>query len=150
MVVSATTPAAGADWSLTVPAGHLYELLTVWAKLTTDANAANRSVVLGVSDGDATFLQLPPPALQTASLAYDYAWAQHGADHGGAPGQAIGLPRLVLEPGWVLSVTTANVQVGDQWSQPKLLVLDTLVAHGRVQVGELAELLVEVVAGPGS
>ena len=148
VVAAAATPAAGADWSLTVPAGHLYELLSVYASLVTDANVATRSVSLVLTDGQATYLVLAAPGTQAASLTWGYAWTQHGNAYAGADGIVSGIPRLLLEPGWTIAASTASKQAGDQWGTPRLLVLDTLIERGRVEVGQLPELLVEVV-NPG-
>lgn len=144
-VYSADAPAAGADWSLTVPSGHLYEIVSAYAQLVTSATSATREVLLKLTDGDATYLLLPPPGTQVASKTYDYAWAQHGGAYAGTGGLAITLPRLVLLPGWTIGSATTSIQAGDQWGTPRLLVLDTLFETGRVELDDVPELLVGVV-----
>ena len=57
-LVPVTSPAAGADWLTTVPAGHVYDLVSVQEQLVTSAVAGTRNARLQVNDGVATFLDL--------------------------------------------------------------------------------------------
>lgn len=145
IVVPVASPAAGSDWALTVPAGHLYQLLAVSAQLVTSATVATRVARLQVSDGNAVFLDLPPTATQAASLTRRYAWAPH------APGLAIGsgilsfVPDLALQTGWKLQTTTDLIDATDAWTAIRVLVADTTVRDGAIDLDTLPDLLVEVV-----
>jgi len=150
IVVPVDEPAAGADWSLTVPAGHLYHLVAVYGILTTDANVANRRPFLGFTDGQVTYLTIPPVAAIAASTTEYLNWTEHGDAYNSAPCQMMGLPELTLEPGWTIAPTTVNVQVGDQWSSVALLVIDTMIRDGSIDIGGIPGLLVEVVGGTAS
>jgi hypothetical protein len=141
-------PAAGADWTFTVPAGKVWEVISAFAVLVTDATVANRAARLVVGDGVATFLSIAPAGVQAASLTYRYAWVAVGVAYQTANGQVAALPRLVLEPGWTLGTSTEGLVAGDNWGVPSLLVLETEVKGGPVAMGELPELYVEVVAAP--
>jgi len=143
-------PAAGVNWSITVPSGRVWEVLSAFAELVTDATVANRAARLIVGDGSTTFLSIPPAGLQTASLTYRYAWLALGAAYQSGSGQAMALPRLVLEPGWTIGVSTEGLVAGDNWGAPRLLLLETEVKGGAVDLGELPELYVEVVTAPSA
>jgi len=147
-VIAGPAPAAGADWSVTVPAGKVWRLVSVQATLTTAVAVANRSPRLIVGDGDATFLTIPPVAVQAASLAGVFDWLEHGSAYTTAPDQVLSLPALVLEAGWTVGTSTTAIQAADQWSAQQLLVLETDVKGGAVDLGSLPDLTVEVVAGP--
>lgn len=146
--VTGAAPAAGADWSITVPAGHAYRLLAVTATLTTSATVADRTPRFRLSDGDAVFLDIPAVAVQAASLAGVFSWARNLGSYALGSAQAVGIPDLILQPGWIASVLTDNLDSGDAWSAPIALVDDMTVRGGPVDLGAAPELYVEVVAGP--
>jgi hypothetical protein len=149
-VVTVPQPAAGADWSLIVPAGSVYELVSVYGSLTTSAVVADRGARLQLGDGHATYLDLAPQAVQAASLTNRYAWAAGMSTFSADSGQVMGLPRLYLEPGWTLGSATDGIDVADQWSTVYALVLETVVRGGPVDLAMVPELYVEVLAAPGS
>jgi hypothetical protein len=149
-VESGADPAAGAEWSVTVEAGKVWELLSVFASLVTDATVATRAVRLQLGDGGVTYLDLVAADTQVASLTRRYAWLPTGAAYASASGIVSPLPRLILEPGWTLASVTDNLAAGDNWSAPRLLVVETTVRGGPVSLGELPELYVEVVSAPAA
>jgi hypothetical protein len=149
-VVTIPAPAAGADWSLVVPAGSVYSLISAYAELTTSATAANRGVRLQLGTGDLTYLDLAPQAVQAASLTTRYAWVQGMASYSADNGQVLGLPRLDLEPGWSIGTQTDLIDGADQWSAVSLLVLETVVRGGPLELAQAPDMFVEVVAAPGS
>lgn len=73
-VVRPTVPGAGAEWLATVPAGHVWWLRTAWAQLATSAVAADRVARLALTDGVATYLDVPPAEGQAASQTRRYSW----------------------------------------------------------------------------
>ncbi len=148
-VIAGPAPAAGVDWSITVPSGKVWRVLAILASLTTDATVAGRSVRLTASDGDTTFLSLPPVAVQAASLTGRYAWGEHVDSRTTSPDQVAALPPLTLQPGWVLRVTTTALQAADAWGAPAVLVVETTVRGGEVDLAALPDALVEVVGTPG-
>jgi hypothetical protein len=149
IVVRGSAPAAGADWSFLVPAGHVYRVVSLYARLVTDATVANRAVSLLASDGVATFLVIPPAAVQAASLTYDYAWWEHAPGALVGTGQGIPLVPLVLEAGWSLTASTALLKAGDAWGAPALAVIDTTVRDGAVDLGALPDMMVEISSAQG-
>lgn len=141
-IIVGAAPAAGADWSVTVPAGELWELRSVFAQLVTSAAVATRGARLVVNDGTAAFLTLPAPATQAASLTGTYTWAPHGPQLALAQANIGFVPELSLMPGWSIASSTAAIDAGDQWTAPRLYVVRTTVRSGDIDLGELPELVV--------
>src|SRR5580765_5947487 len=106
VVQAVANPAAGADWSVTVPAGHLWELLGITATLTTSAAVANRAAAIVLGDGVNPYLTIPAAVVQAATLAGVYSWS------GDAGAVALGvrqygpLPDLSVPAGWTIGSST--------------------------------------------
>lgn len=121
--ITGTDPAAGAQISETVPARRRWLLRSLTFSLTTDANAADRRVMIAITDGTNTYFFYPFGTVQTASLTYTYHLTQ------GLFGEAqmanniyTPLPTLfITEPYEILS-TLSNGQAGDDFTAPIMLV----------------------------
>jgi hypothetical protein len=122
-------------------------VLSLYAQLVTSATVAARQANLFVSDGVRTWLVLPPAATQAASLTYTYAWSEHASPLAVGTRQSVGIPGLVLEPGWSIGTSTALLDGADQWSGIYLAVLDTTIQGGPVELASVPSLVVEVVPG---
>jgi hypothetical protein len=113
------SPAAGADWSIPVPAGAYWEPLAIVATLTTSAVVANRGPRVIANDGGIAFASLPSPVSATASAAWRFTWAHDGVLNQSSPagtGVMQAIPDLIVPGGGSLSVATNNLDVADQWS----------------------------------
>lgn len=70
-----------------------------------------------------------------------------------APGwsnaDVVAIPELTLLPGWTIGTTTDNLQAVDQWSALRILVTQTTMAQGPIDIGELPELVIAM-ANPTS
>jgi len=118
--ITVTTPAAGAQFSLTVPAGVTWILNSVRAQLVTSAVVANRTPDLQVKDASGNIvMDAVAGTSQTASATDAWVWG---------PGlftsttlrqsDSVGIPTgMRLNAGWVLQMNVFNMDVGDQWSQ---------------------------------
>jgi hypothetical protein len=144
LVELSSDPAAGAAPSLAVPAGEVWEVVSVYAQLVTDATVANRLARLQLGDGTATYLDLAAPAVQAASLTHRYAWVQHGSAYAVGLAQVATIPRLVLAAGWTVAIATDNLAAGDNWTALRLLVVKTIVKGGAIDLADLPDLIVEV------
>lgn len=141
---SQAAPAAGVDWTITVPAGRLWRVIGVLATLTTAAAVATRVVRLQATDGNATYLDLAPAATQVISLVRVYQWAQ-GLQPLAIGGNITGaLPDVVLQPGSILRVTTDAINAADQWSAPVVYVEETLVQSGPYGLDDIPDMVVEI------
>jgi hypothetical protein len=117
-VVAVGNPAAGADYSIIVPAGVNWLVRSFRMQLVTSAAAANRFVTLRVDDGAANiFADISGGTVQAASLTFLYTWAN------GLPVSANnnvftnGLPtEMRLPGGFRIRTVTAAIQAADQFS----------------------------------
>lgn len=124
--VLVANPAAGAEWSATVPAGAWWELLGVEYTLTTSAVVANRQSVLRTRDADSrTVLRAEQSATQAASLAVAYtATPGLGAVVASTAGNSAPLatPPQILPAAWTVGTLTGNLDAGDAYSNITLQV----------------------------
>lgn len=148
IALSVAAPAAGADWTLTVPAGHVYQLLSVFATLVTSAVAATRIARLLLGDGDSTFLDVPPFASQITTLTRRYAWIPAGQAYATGLGILSPLPDVELQAGWTLGTTTDAIDITDQWSAIRVNVIDLWERRGPIGLNAEPEARVAVVV-PG-
>lgn len=146
--VPGAQPAAGADWTVTVPAGHVYQVLSVAATLTTSAVVANRVPRLIYSDGVADFLTVPPFAVVPASTGMRLSWFPLALGLSTGVAESTSIPEVTLLPGGSLRSSTGLIDPGDQWTAVVLQVLDTTERRGPVSLEEAAELSVVILSQP--
>ncbi len=127
--VQVGNPAAGADFTTTVPTGARWELVGVSAKLSTGIGVANRIANIVITDGVNQLFESTANVAQAASLADIYTYAE-GAQVFNALSEGLLLAPLPsgnrLLAGWVISSATVNIQAADQWSQISLMVREWL------------------------
>lgn len=124
-LVTGTTPAAGANWSETVPNEELWLVNSIRTQFTTDATVATRNVTLRVSLGVSKILDLAPIESQTASQIRSYTWmpAPGDVDPSVSTFKINTLPlQFYALPTTVISVDTSQLKAGDQWAAPTLIV----------------------------
>ncbi|HTX52520.1 MAG TPA: hypothetical protein VMD08_03880 [Candidatus Baltobacteraceae bacterium] len=139
------SPAAGADWSVTVPAGHIYRLRSVLATLVTSAAVATRIARLTLNDGNGVFVDVPPFGTQAAGLTRRYLWLPSPAAVAQGNGILSSLPEFDLMAGWSLSTVTDAIDVADQWSAVAIGILDVTAKGGDVNLEEFPELFIQLV-----
>lgn len=117
-LVTGTDPAANVEISDTVPAGETWLIHSILTELTTDANAANRTVRLSFTDGTEFEFHIDA----TNQTATQITSRQYKAINNEV---VAGLNRvfdlnagLILAPGTVISTTTTNLQATDNWAAP--------------------------------
>jgi hypothetical protein len=118
-VVAVANPAVATGFTYTVGGSYWERLASLSFVLTSDANAANRAVLLRMKDGTgATLAAVPTAAVQVAAKVYTYTYSGVQAPATDAVGLANiqPLPRLFLQPGFSVVVTIGAVQAGDQVS----------------------------------
>jgi hypothetical protein len=123
--VAGTDPAAGAEISETVPAGKRWRVLGIQFTLVTNANVANREPVIVVDDGTNTLFQSPAGANHAASLTWAYSASNVGQPVNGTTATTVrqmNLPALLLPAGSRIRTSTTNIQAGDNYGAPRLLV----------------------------
>lgn len=118
-------PAAGADFSVTVPAGEQWILRSMAAVLATSAAAATRTPVLLIMDGSGNVSMAAGQGdAMAASTTWTWSFYPGATDLGvsTSPAHAPIPPDLRLPPGYVIKSSTAGLQAGDQWSAIALMI----------------------------
>lgn len=126
LAVPVSNPAAGADWTVTVPTGARWQVQGVTATLATSATVATRVPQFEIRDAGGVLLYTQGGASVAAGVAASqFSWT------GGVPQQANNqraiepLPDFCwLAQGMAIDTTTASIQVGDQWSSIRILVVE--------------------------
>jgi hypothetical protein len=130
--VNPANPAAGAEIVQAVPAGEVWELLTIAYRLSTSAAVANRSSAIAVfNPNNLLVAQIDPPAVQAAGAAKDYSYQQEiGAAIAGAVNTSF-LPAqgMSLGPGYQIKTVTAAIDVADQYSRAVIMVRQWSIAE---------------------
>lgn len=114
-----SNPAAGAQFTYTVPAGPAVTLQGVSATLVTSAVVANRKALFQVLDASAHLADEFQgtglvPASTTISVLLTTGSPQSA---NGTSGTSFGAcPATVLQPGWQLVSVVNSMDAGDQWS----------------------------------
>lgn len=137
--ISGTQPSAGAEISETVPTGARWELLTFKTQLVTDANVANRVVLLSLDDGSNVYYRVSANVNHAASSTFQYQFLQGFATPAISQIAAIQAPIPAnnrMAGGHRIKTVTASIQVGDQYSALQYLVREWRDLPGRAQVTE--------------
>ena len=121
--ITGTDPAAGAEISETVPDRRRWRLYGLSYSLVADSNPANRYVSLTIDDGTNNLFSYLMTNTQAENLAYTYHhFAQNVAEFRTGSRIYAPLPTLLLASGFRIRTTTTDLQVGDNFSAPQLLV----------------------------
>ena len=123
-VISGTDPAAGAEITEAVPTNARWRLLIVYASLVTDATVISRYVGWLLDDGAATFWYRNYDLVQDASKTEPYNLSQ-AQNFVAALGSGSNMPipiGLLMYQGWRVKTQTNNLQAGDDWGLPKIVV----------------------------
>ena len=114
---------AGADWSWSPSTASPFKVRGVYGVLATSATVASRQPALYAKTQDGSvFFAKAVEATQAASLTYGYSWSSGSgpAQGGSSAADALvsdGVPDWWLPAGTIVSVTTAGLSAGDQWSE---------------------------------
>lgn len=114
---------AAAFATVVVPGGQTWLLEAIHYRLVTDANAANRFLMLTVDDGEHVIARIPQPVTQAASLTVDYSYTAGGDRNVPAINGVVTapMPRLLLFPGYRITFAATAFQAGDQLSLGAIL-----------------------------
>lgn len=120
--VNNAAPAAGADWTYTVPVGQSLSVETLQFSFTTGVTVANRTTQIIIDDGANELWRWVSPTVQAASTTVEYVGAQSSVEYGAIRNnvQAFELPNLVLLAGYRVRSVTLNIQATDQYTAQRL------------------------------
>lgn len=123
-----TAPAAGAEFSQTVPTNARWRLRGCRVQFTTSAAVATRFVNLAVDDGANTFYLIPSPTsfAASASPTIDFV-AGLGASTTAGQDFVATLPgEIPMLAGWRVRSFTTSLQAGDQYGAPRFFVEEVI------------------------
>lgn len=123
-LVHGAQPAAGADFVLAITGSFFARLVSLFCRLTTDANVAAREVVVEYRDGAGLrYALFGAPVTVAASDAVDFSFsAYHGQAEWAVDGSVlVPLGPQLLLPTHDLRVHVVNAQAGDQLSDVRLV-----------------------------
>lgn len=138
-------PAAGQEWTVTVPAGHIYLVKSVQAVLTTSAAVASRvpALIFASSEGNIARASVGG-SVAANSLSY-CEWMPSSGGYQNGPFNHGALPEYMLQPGWTIGSLTYAMDAGDTLTGVRLVVIDTTIRDGSVDVSDLPEMVVQIV-----
>jgi len=124
--VIGTSPGAGNNFTQAVNDGTWWRLVSIMARLGTDANVADRTVRVEYRGADAVpFLLSGNPVTYPASTtAEDFCfnvWQDEGAWEVGAANLG-NLAPVLLQPGQDFRLTVVNIQAGDTLTRIRYIV----------------------------
>jgi hypothetical protein len=124
-LVIGASPAAGAHFTFDIPGNYYTRLISVFCRLVTDANVADRTVLVEYRGDDSQRFALSAGAslTQAASLTRD--WAFNVFQPGSATVDLTFLAPLapiMLTPGMDFRIFISNGQAGDQLSRVRLVL----------------------------
>ena len=122
--ISVAAPAAGNDWSYTVPSNAWLRLVSGFATLMTSPTAANRYPGTVVTDSSSVEVGELENSPITASITQKIVYTiSHNWQTGGSNRWTLflALPYFVFSPGYTVGSITPNLQSGDRYSGIELL-----------------------------
>jgi hypothetical protein len=126
--ITGTNPAAGVEISETVPTNARWRVYAVRFALVTDATVASRESLLTFDDGATVFAVSMPAGAQAASSTFTHDWFHHTFPRVAAASAELNqpLPRIDLLAAARVRTVTTNLQAGDNYGAPQLLVEEWL------------------------
>lgn len=129
--ITGTNPAAGVDFSETVPTGARWEFLSIRAQLVTSAAAGTRNPLLNMATSGVEFVRSTPPIGFGPSITAECAWGagMPSVSQAGYNGFQSGTPvSLQLPAAATVSAATSGLDAGDNWGAPTYAVREWLEA----------------------
>lgn len=151
-VITGDDPAAGAEWSVTVPGGVIWQLYSARVTFVTSAVAGAREPSLTFDDGALSFFLSTDASSQAASTTRNWSWAMGlGATTGMVRNfvAALPTPALPLQAGYRIRSETFNLDVGDNYGAPVLYVAEYQVRGLERAVERYEREVAQAVAAPG-
>lgn len=127
--ITGTNPAAGAEISETVPANVRWRPVAIEAVFVASAAVANRRISLRLDDGANEYYKVEASADVTAGQTRTFSmWATFGPSAANNVTFYLPLPgNLILPAGHRIRTVTSNLDVGDDWAAPQMLIEEWLV-----------------------
>lgn len=123
-LVIAASPAAGAEFTQAVD-GYWWRLLTIFVRIVTDANAANRTILIEYRDqAGNVYHRNGNPVTYPASQTEDFSFScfHPRGEWEVSATNLVPLAPLMLPPTHVFAIAVTNVQATDQLSRIRYVV----------------------------
>lgn len=124
--VLGASPAAGAEFAQGIDSGHWWMLLSLFVRLTTDTNAANRTLRVEYRDeADNIWHVNGNPVTYPASSTEDFSfsvWHPQGEWEVAPTTNLVPLAPMLLQPAWDFHIEVDNIQVGDTLTRIRYVV----------------------------
>ncbi len=116
-------PAAGANFTITVPPNEAWGLRAIRFQITTDATAGNRSAMLLLDDTVNIFFQVTPASVLAPSISGRFSFGR-GIGYASAVNthRVQGLPDVILDTGWRIQSSVEGLAAADQISLITVLI----------------------------
>lgn len=140
-------PAAGGEVAFTALGSQLLRVVSLFVVLKTSAQVPKRIPALEVKDGDNGTVMVITGSEEIAAAATRKVTFAPGVatnSPGAAGPVSVGIPQLLLEPGWSISTLTTEVQTEDQYESAVLWV-EEFEANPDHPVSDMARLVHEVI-----
>lgn len=138
-------PAAGADFTITVPGPQFWLPVALTATLTAGATGDDREPALEVTDGTTTIFTVAANPTVAATTALTFSWVRDLFGAGGDAGTTSVWSQLAcpaLPTGWTIGVVTENVASDDQWSDIAITALQ-ITGGQPAQAGRREDAILE-------
>lgn len=129
-LVTGTDPAANVEISEAVPTNAIWRVLNIYFSLVTDANVANRTVMITVDDGTDIFKRYRTGYSHPATTTKYYNFTPLvGVISSVTAGSTVnmGVGELILPEGYQIKTETSSRQVGDDYSAPLIYIEEWIV-----------------------
>ena len=121
--ITGTDPAAGAEISEIVPARTRWRLISIYLSLTTDTTVINRRIRLIIENPTNSLFQIYLSTLQTASATWYYSFSKISTPETRVFSRIyIPIPTFILPTLSNIRTVTDNLQAGDNYGTPQILV----------------------------
>lgn len=128
-VVTVANPGAGLEWTATVPAGKMWEVLAINWTFTPDATVGNRYSKLRTSDGTTEMSIIRASNVLATGTAYDMMYGNSSSVSGSAAGLIMTQWKpIVLPTGGYIKSQTVSIQAGDAHTNIYLYVKEIDIA----------------------
>jgi hypothetical protein len=129
-VITIPAPSAGSEWSITVPGGYLWRLVSLYTRFTASSQTADRQARLQIYAGDTLICEVNLCISLSAGDSVNYLVTPASSPAYVVVGTLYrtGIPQnILLSAGYRLVSRTANLQTNDAWSNVILVVHEYVV-----------------------
>jgi hypothetical protein len=129
-VITVPAPGAGSDWSITVPGGYLWRLVSLYTSFTTSQQSGDRQPRLQIYAGTTLIVEVALCTSLSASDSVSFLLTPSSTPAHLVVGtlyRTVIPKHIVLSAGYRLASSTDNIQTEDAWGDVILVVHEYVV-----------------------